>query len=158
MRMVRKYIKEMFVSYCFAFGLLQTLYILQDFMPGYGGNGDTLGYVSETAVFSAINFSILHFVITSDWLDNKVSIKIRVFVCAIPCSVTMGLLAYQLGLHNYLHFIKDDLTYVVSRSLFLLISFILYMTIYWMIEWNYLKQGKEYDIALQAYKDKNKME
>ena len=131
------------------------LYILQGFMPGYRGGQ---GYVSETAVYAAVLFSIIHFVITSDCLEDKISIKIRVIVCSIPCSVTMGFLAYELGLHNYLRFIKEDLTYVVLWGIFLLLSFILYMTIYWVIEWNYLKQGKEYDIALQAYKDKNKME
>ena len=63
MRTVRKYMKEMFISYCFAFGLLQTLYILQGFMPGYRGGQ---GYVSETAVYAAVLFSIIHFVITSE--------------------------------------------------------------------------------------------
>jgi hypothetical protein len=157
MRKGIKCIKEIFVSYCFAFGLLQTLYILQGFMPGYGLPG-ALGYVSERAFGAGIVFSIIHFIITSDYFDDKISIKIRIFVCAIPCSVVMGYLSYELGLHNYLQFINDDLTYVTLWRIFMLVSFIIYMAIYWVIEWNYLKQGKEYDIALQAYKDKNKME
>lgn len=155
MRKGIKCIKEIFVSYCFAFGLLQTLYILQGFMPFHRG---LQGYVSKTAVYAAVIFSIIHFVITSDWLEQKISIKIRVIVCAIPCSVVMGYLSYELGLHNYLQFINDDLTYVTLWGIFILVSFIIFMAIYWVIEWNYLKQGKEYDIALQAYKDKNKME
>jgi len=153
MRMLRKYMKEIFISYCFTFGLLQTLYILQGFMPGYRGSQ---GYVSETAVYAAVIFSIVHFVITSDCLDDKVSIRIRVIICAIPCSVTIGFLSYQLGLHNYLRFVKDDLTYVILWEITLIGSFIVYMLIYWLVEWRYMKQGKEYDAALQEYKEKNK--
>ena len=122
-------------------------------MPGYRGSQ---GYVSETAVYAAVIFSIVHFVITSDCLDDKVSIRIRVIICAIPCSVTIGFLSYQLGLHNYLRFVKDDLTYVILWEITLIGSFIVYMLIYWLVEWRYMKQGKEYDAALQEYKEKNK--
>ena len=125
-------------------------------MRPHVGWHENWGYVSETAVFSALIFSLTHFIITSECLDEKLSVKARVFLCALPSSVAIGYIAYELGLHNFMYSTTVDLSYVILRGITLLASFIVYMTIYWLVEWRYMKQGKVYDMALQEYKEKNK--
>ena len=155
MRKMRRYIKDIFVIYCFAYGLLQTLYILQSFILRHGGWIEKLGYVSGTAVYSALIFSLTHFIITSECLDEKISVRGRVFLCALPSSVAIGYIAYELGLHNFMYSTTVDLSYVLLRWAALLVSFIVYMITYWLVEWRYMKQGKMYDVALQEFKEKN---
>ena len=148
----RKYVKEWLNTFVYVFGLMQIVFTLKQFLPHFGGYGGINWYDIFASFISALVFSASHFVINSDWLDSRFSVKKRVICCGIPCALAGLLLSYELGLQHFMPHIPNKDVASVVWVLFYLVSIGIYVGIFFLVERKYKKQSKSYNDALERYK------
>jgi len=148
----RKYVKEWLNTFVYVFGLLQILFTIKQFLPHFGGTGGITWYDIFASSISALVFSVSHFVINSDWLDNRISVKKRVIYCGIPCALTGLLLSYNLGLQHFMPHVANKAVASAVWVLSYLVSIGVYVGIFFAIERRYKKQSKSYNEALEKFK------
>lgn len=140
-----------------AFGVIQFLYLMQQLSPQYGGLRNI--YINDRdckiSIAVSILYTIMHTIITSETLDNKISMKVRVLICIIPSLIMGGLLTVDFGLDELLWWFHDiPWYYSIEYEIRLVASVFLFFCIYWWMESRYIRIGKEYDKALAEYKEK----
>ena len=102
MKKNRKYAKEWLNAFVYFFGLMQIVFTLKRFLPRFGIYGGINWYEIFASFISALVFSVSYFVINSDCLDNRISVRKRIIYCSIPCTLTGLLLSYNFGLQNFI--------------------------------------------------------
>lgn len=158
MKTVLNYFKQIITSAIIFFGIMVILFFLWHNIPSFSFyNGvypdDLLFSICASAVFS-----LIHFVITSDCLDGKVSMKLRVIICGIPTVIICCILTREFGLQTLVHYmgIQDKKAAGMLFDSFYVITVAAYVLIYFFIELRLKKKGKAYDAALKEYKEKNR--
>ena len=152
MKKNRMYVKEWLNTFVYVFGLLQILFTIKLFLPHFGGTGGINWYNIFASFISAFVFSVSHFVISSDWLDNRISVRKRIIYCGIPCTLTGLLLSYNLGLQHFVPHIANKAVASAVWVLSYLVSIGVYVGVFFAVERNYKKQSKSYNEALEKYK------
>lgn len=140
-----------------AFGMIQFLYLMREISPQYGGVRNI--YINDRdciiSIAVAILYTIMHTIITSETLDNKISMKVRVWICIIPSLIMGGLLTVDFSLYELLWWFDDTpLYYMIEYEVLMVASVLLFFCAYWWTESRYIRIGKEYDKALAEYKEK----
>lgn len=152
MKKNRKYVKELLNTFVYVFGLLQILFTIKQFLPHFGGTGGITWYDIFASFISALVFSASHFIINSDWLDSRISVKKRVIYCGAPCALAGLLLSYNFGLQTYIPHIPNVAVASVVWMLSYLLSIGIYVGIFFIISIKHKKQSVQYNAALARYK------
>lgn len=147
-----KYAKEWLNTFVYVFGLMQILFTLKQFLPHFGGSGGITWYDIFASFISALVFSVSHFVINSDLLDSRISVKKRVIYCGTPCALTGLLLSYHLGLQHFIPHIANTAVASVVWTLSYFVSIAIYVGVFFVIERKHKKQSESYNAALEKYK------
>lgn len=154
MRINQSSLKNFFATFFIIFGIIEFMFIIRNFMPPYSWGGDIIFRNSIISFTSALIFSITHMILRSESLDNKITIKSRLLFCSIPCAGVSGFLAMNFGLQSWLRLSTDKTTAIVVWVVSFLISIIVIMYVYYLIEKHYIEEGKKYNEALLSYKEK----
>ena len=152
MKKNREYVKEWFHTFIYILGLIQILFTIKQFLPMFGGGGGIDWYDITTSLVSALVFSVSHFVIKSDWLDNRISVKKRIIYCGIPCTLIGLLLSSRLGLQFFIPHIGNVAVASAVWVFSYLVSIGIYVGIFFAIERKYKNQSEKYNAALDRYK------
>jgi len=155
MKVNRKYVKEWLNTFVYVFGLLQILFTIKQFLPHFGGTGGITWYDIFASFISALVFSLSHFIINSDWLDSRISVKKRVIYCGIPCALVGLLLSYNFGLQTYIPRIPNIVVASVVWIIAYLVSIGIYVGVFFVIIIKQKKQSEKYNAALDRYKKKS---
>lgn len=146
------YFKQFLQSFVFIFGVMQVVFVVGNLLPRYSGrDGITWDQVILSLISSFI-FSVSHFIITSDWLDERATVKKRIIICGIPCTIICCLLAFKLGLQRLMPHTSDIFTASALWIASYAISVGAYIGIFILIELNQKKQEQRYSEALSKYK------
>ena len=148
---------EIIQTFLAIFGLLQILFFIKgQFTPFGFFPADIWWQDTVAALIVATIFIISHLVIASGWLDGRISLKVRIILCGIPCALGGALITYCFGLQYYLDFILPDRMEASAKNvawyLSFLVSVFVYMGIFLVREWNYVKQTESYNAAVDKYK------
>lgn len=147
-----KYAKEWLNTFVYIFGLMQIVFTLRQFLPMFGGSGGIIRQDIVVSLVSALVFSVSHFVINSDWLDNRISVKKRIIYCGIPCTLIGLLLSSRLGLQFFIPHIGNVAAASAVWVLSYLVSIGVYVGIFFAVEKKHQKQSESYNAALDRYK------
>ena len=160
MKKNRKYVKEWLNTFVYIFGLVQIVFILTQFLPQQGIYARRIftginWQEIVASLISALVFSVSYFVINSDCLDDRVSLRKRIIYCSIPCSLTGLLLSYFFGLQNFIPHIPNKAVASIIWILTHLVSIGIYVGIFFIISTKHKKQSKRYNEALEKYKQES---
>lgn len=153
MKKNHKYIKEWLNTFVYIFGLLQVLFTIKQFLPHFGGTGGISWYDIFASFISALVFGTSYFVINSDCLDNRISMKKRIICCCVPCTLTGLLLSYNLGLQSFIPRFPNVAVASAVWTLSYLVSIGIYVGIFFAISIKHKKQSEKYNAALDKYKN-----
>lgn len=148
----RKYAKELLNTFVYVFGLMQIIFTAKQFLPHFGGTGGITWYDIFASIVSSLVFSTSHFVINSDWIDERIPVKKRIIYCGIPCALTGLLLSYNLGLQHFIPHISNVAVASVVWTLSYFVSIGIYVGIFFVISIKHKMQSKKYNAALDRYK------
>lgn len=152
MKKNHKYVKEWLNAFVFIFGLMQIVFTLKQFLPHFGLYEGINWYEIFASFISALVFSVSYFVINSDCLDNRISVRKRIIYCSIPCTLTGLLLSYNFGLQSFIPRIPNVAVASVVWVLSYLLSIGIYVGIFFIISMKNKKQSESYNEALAKYK------
>lgn len=155
MKKNRKYAKEWLNAFVYFFGLMQIVFTLKQFLPHFGIYGGINWYEIFASFISALVFSVSYFVINSDCLDNRISVRKRIIYCSIPCTLTGLLLSYNFGLQNFIPRIPNVAVASAVWTLSYLVSICIYVGIFFVISIKHKKQSESYNAALEKYKNES---
>jgi len=155
MKKNRKYAKEWLNAFVYIFGLMQIVFTLKQFLPHFGIYGGINWYEIFASFISALVFSVSYFVINSDCLDNRISVRKRIIYCSIPCTLTGLLLSYNFGLQNFIPRIPNVAVASAVWTLSYLVSICIYVGIFFVISIKHKKQSESYNAALEKYKNES---
>ena len=143
-----------FSTFFLIFGIIQFAFILRNSVPPYRSVGDTNRHNSCVSMISALVFTISHAVISSEKLDQRITVRKRMVICAIPCAGVCAMLAMNFGLQNWTRdFFANKTAAIVVLDISFVISLVVLLWICYLIERHSLAEGKRYDEALKAYKN-----
>lgn len=137
------------------FGVIQLMFYIRNLIPPYLWGGDIYGSDTLQSILTAFVFTAAHTVYTSERLDKKLSMKVRMVLCTLPCMVAGLFFVYEFGLHVYIPLPTNKTAAIVIWSCAFLISFMLCVVTVYLIERKNIALGKQYNAALEAYKEKN---
>ena len=152
MKKNRRYVKEWLNAFVYIFGLMQIVFTVKQFLPHFGIYEGINWYEIFASFISALVFSVSYFVINSDWLDNRISVRKRIIFCSVPCALTGLLLAYNFGLQNFIPRIPNVAIASAVWVLSYLLSIGIYVGIFFIISMKNKKQSESYNEALAKYK------
>jgi len=152
-----KYVKEWLNTFVYIWGLMQIVFTLKQFLPHFGIYGGINWYEISASFISALVFSVSYFVINSDCLDNRISVKKRIIYCSVPCTLTGLLLSYNLGLQSFIPHISNVAVASVVWTLSYLVSIGIYVGIFFVISVKHKRQIKKYNTALDRYKNQQEL-
>lgn len=153
MKKIRKHVKEWLNTFVYIFGLMQIVFTLKQFLPHFGIYEGINWYEIFASFISALVFSVSYFVINSDCLDNRISVRKRIIYCSVPCTLTGLLLSYNFGLQNFIPRIPNVAIASVVWVLSYLVSIGIYVGIFFVISMKHKKQSEKYNAALDKYKN-----
>ena len=134
---------------------MQIVFTLKQFLPHFGIYGGINWYEIFASFISALVFSVSYFVINSDCLDNRISVRKRIIYCSIPCTLTGLLLSYNFGLQNFTPRIPNVAVASAVWTLSYLVSICIYVGIFFVISIKHKKQSESYNAALEKYKNES---
>ncbi len=132
---------------------MQVIFMVGNLLPWYSGHDGITWDQVIVSLIAALVFCVSHFIITSDWLDERVSVKKRIIICGIPCTIICCVLAHRLGLQNLMPHIPDIFTASVVWIASYALSVCAYFGIFILIERNHKRQEQKYSVALSKYKE-----
>lgn len=143
-------------SFVFIFGIMQIIFVLRNLLPMFNGYGGLGWREIVISLVSAVVFGISHFVITAEGLDGKASVKRRVILCGIPCTLIGCVLAGEFGIQKLLPHIANINLASAMWVISYLVSIGIYVAVFFLIELRYRMQGQKYNAALDKYKKRNR--
>ncbi len=160
MKKTSKYLKEWLHTVIYVFGLMQIFFFVREFIPPYGRlplTGTSRIWWKDVffSLICALVFSTSHFIINSDWLDERVSVKKRMIYCGVPCTILGCILPMHFGLQDIIPRSENVVIARVVWILSYLVSIGIYVAIFILIEKKYQKQSESYNAALEKYKKEN---
>lgn len=153
MKNKRKYVKEWLNTFVYVFGLMQIVFVLKQFLPHMGLYEGINWYEIFASFISALVFSASYFTINSDCLDDRISVRKRIILCSIPCTLSGLLLSYNFGLQSFIPRIPNVAVASVVWVLSYLVSIGIYVGIFFIISMKHKKQRVQYNAALDRYKN-----
>lgn len=154
MKRVRLNLMRFLTTFFLIFGVVQFMFLIRNFIPPYNLGGTIAINHSVVSFVAALIFTTTHTVISSEALDRKITVKARMLLCSIPCAGVCGYLALNFGLQSWLRNIADQTTAIIVWIASFALSLIAFLWVFFMIEKHNHAAGKEYDVALAAYKQK----
>lgn len=110
---------------------------------------------------AALVFALTHWFLLAEGLDGRLSIRARCLLCALPCALALGALAYYSGLGfvalNLRH-IPDVQAATAVLAVNFLLAFALFVLGYVLLQRHHLRLGRQYTAALAAYREKHRGE
>ena len=146
------------VAFFFAFGIFEFLFFIRGFFPYSGGLVGATLFQTLLCISASLILTVSHTIISSEFLDQYVTVKSRVVACGIPCIVTLGVLTVYYGVPSlivHLLGLKNELVATATWMIAFAFCLIVVILLYWLVERNFRNIGKKYDAALAAYKKKD---
>lgn len=145
------YLKQAAYSVLCGFGLMQFVFLMINLISS---RREIVWVQTVSSLIVAVIFGLSHFLIVSDWLDGRMTVKRRAVCCAGPCTVAGAVLAKELGLQGLIPYIDNvnaaSLLWIISYAL----SVLVYAGVFFVLEINCRRQSKKYNTALNWYKKK----
>ena len=116
-------------------------------------------YEMRWSALIALVFSFFHIFIFTDHIVEKMSIKQRCLISALPCFATAGFLVFRFTNSSMLGWHMSG-EHSLSQAIFdfcasIAVGAVVILAILLLIELQFRKIGKSYDKALVAYKEAN---
>lgn len=143
-----------FSGFFFIFGLLQFLFFIRKVFPQFSTVGGEL-FQTLLCVGAAVLLSALYTMISVDGHESEYATKARLLICGIPGVLICGILSVYYGLPSLilgLFGIADRSTGIIVWIVSFIISCAAFVFAFYLLEQHYRRLGREYDVALDAYK------
>ena len=145
------------VAFFFTFGVFEFLFFIRGLFPHFGGLVGATLFQTLLCMVASLILTISHTVVSSEFLDQYVTVKSRAIVCSIPCIITLGTLTVYYGIPSLIVLLlglKSELVATTTWAISFVFCLMAIVLLYWLVERNFRNTGKKYDVALAAYKKK----
>ena len=154
MNKYRFIIWSFFSGFFFIFGLLQFLFFIRKVFPQFSAVGGEL-FQTLLCIGAAVLLSAFYTLISVDGHESEYATKARLLICGIPSVLICGVLSVYYGLPSLilgLFGIADRSKGIVVWIIGFILSCAAFVVAFYLLEKHYCRLGREYDIALDAYK------
>lgn len=114
-------------------------------------------YDMKTCLMAAVVFSLAHVFIFTDYIVERMSIKNRCIISFLPCANIAARIVYEFTNSSMLGLRSDEYSQAVQvfdMNFSIVVGAALILISLFIIEMQFKKIGKVYDIALEKYKKK----